>query len=311
MLGSAPALAQPKASNLPCVLIDTDTNFDDFMAMPAAIANRHVSGIITTEGVTRPSPAAAALVKAYRQPGTARSIPVVIGASPSPEPDLSAYPWLPRLRGIMERAHGLLAEPMVPDPATPASRKGLPSVVASLVADCASVDVLIIGPFTSFASYSPRIRAKIHQVVMQGLPLTTDEAGVSGSTSFNCEFDLTACRRAARQLAGLHPVWVDAPRGQEVAYEPHADMVNGLRTSGLPSSVRQALLSDATTWDPAFLPRGNGGKSLLWDQSAALYLVDPSTFAKVGSHMEPRIDVREFRELWTEAVNNWTPDDGS
>jgi hypothetical protein len=49
-----------------------------------------------------------------------------------------------------------------------------------------------------------------------------------------------------------------------------------------------------------------GGKSLLWDQSAALFLLHPDVYRKVGGaggHYEPTVTPAGLRTLWTNATN--------
>lgn len=301
---AAPGPAQQKS----CVLIDTDLDFDDLMAIPAIVANKYVAGIITTEGATLAPQAASALKKMMVQPGTARSIPVVIGASYPGTRDLTTMTWVPPIRAALERANDLLSGPLTPSPSTPASHAGLPSVVRSLVSTCASVQVLVIGPYLSFARYSPAIRAKVSRVVSMGKPISKSQVE-SGDLSFNCEYDLASCAVAYRQMKGLHPVWVDIPRTDPNEYTPSLAMVTALEGSGLPGSLKQALLSNLSTWEPTSLPPG--AKSLLWDQTAAIYVLNRDLFTTVGDHLEPRIPAAQVRELWTQAVNNWSPADGS
>ncbi len=49
-----------------------------------------------------------------------------------------------------------------------------------------------------------------------------------------------------------------------------------------------------------------GGKTLLWDQSAALYIIYPEIFKKhggPGGHYEAAVSPEEFRTKWTQATN--------
>ncbi len=63
-----------------CVLIDTDFDIDDMMAIPLVIGTHHVAAIVTSEGYTKPQLAAAALSRLIAEPNQ-RGIPVIIGAS--------------------------------------------------------------------------------------------------------------------------------------------------------------------------------------------------------------------------------------
>jgi inosine-uridine nucleoside N-ribohydrolase len=303
---STAAPSSPRPGDLnpsACILIDTDFDVDDFMAIPQLLATGRVAGIVTTEGVSLPSTAASAITKAYAEPGGARRVPVIVGAS-SPTPrDVSSWPWLPALRDSMSRANSLLSTAIAPEPTTAASARQISTQVRAAVRGCRSITVVVIAPFSSFVSYSPAIRDRISRVVMAGKPITGDSTQKPGKTSFNCGYDLPACQTAFDQVQSLHPTWTDTPDSPKLT--PDMTMVEGLRTTGLPGSVRGVLLADPTTWDPASITNGNVVE--VWDITASTYVLHPSLFAPVGGHVEPTISPDEFRRLWTASVNRWTP----
>ena len=176
-----------------CILIDTDFDVDDLMAVPQLLATGRVAGIVTTEGVSLPSTAASAITKAYAEPGGARRIPVIVGAS-SPTPrDVSSWPWLPALRDSMSRANGHLSAAIASETTAAVSARQISTRVRAAVRGCRSITVVVVGPFTSFVSYSPAIRDRISRVVMQGKPITGDSTQKPAETSFNCGYDLPAC----------------------------------------------------------------------------------------------------------------------
>lgn len=142
-------------------------------------------------------------------------------------------------------------------------------------------------------------------------------------------------------------------------YNPSYEMVaggkgsKGLVDTGLPGRLKQALInpincnskftknpdpkktmpnpqflgteysqcSALSLWVPPNVSAGPGGESLLWDQTAALFLLHPEYFAKYyppkdpsqgGKHYEPILvngshaDTAEFlRQLWTKDTNNF------
>jgi hypothetical protein len=93
-------------------------------------------------------------------------------------------------------------------------------------------------------------------------------------------------------------------------------------TAGMPSipSAPESQCSALSTWVPANVAAGPGGEMLLWDQTAALFLVKPDAFslyyppenpALGGKHWEPTLvnnsyseTVEYLRKLWTEFTNN-------
>lgn len=293
------------------------------MAIPLVIGGRYVAAVVTSEGYTLPKAGAGALARLIGEPDQ-RHIPVIIGAGIGLSKDEIIARWggfVIEYREMMGRAMALLNTRLPP------GSKGKNSYVAEViaaVADCKSVDVLIIGTFTSFVNYSPAIRKKINSVVIMGKPLRGDKAQPAGNISFNCEYDIQSCRIAFnKHLPGLKYFFVDVPRRpqdsdplghQDVVYGPTLAMVEPLGDRGLPYALKQALvgtvrggpLGEAVSgpdyWaiDCCFAAEG---KSLLWDQTAALFLLHPDIFRRVGGsggHYEPSVSPEALRMLWTE-----------
>lgn len=317
-----PAALQPGA----CTLIDTDFDIDDMMAIPLVIGNRYVAAIVTSEGYTLPPDGAAALSRFIAEPGQ-RHIPVIMGGSINLPDGKIRSDWgqfVLDYRSMMGSAFALLATDL--PPAAPSSHDYVKEVEQA-VSDCASVDVLLIGTFTSFVNYSPAIKPKIKNVVIMGMPLRGDPTQKAGNFSFNCEYDMKACEIAfEQQLPGLNHFFVDPPRTdldktpvghQETVFGPTLSMVEALEPRGLPNTLKQALVG--TVRDGSLGPSVKGadywaidccfkagGKSLLWDQMAALFLVHPEVFSQVGGvagHFEPTVSPDEVRALWTKATN--------
>jgi len=337
---SALNIAKPNVAPLhaSCVLIDTDYDIDDMMAIPLVIGNKHVAGIITSEGYTLPEAGAAALSRLIAEPGQ-RQIPVIIGARYPGIRDLSPWPWLPFFRDMMNQSNGLMSGALIPSKSV---QSNYTQRVVEATAQCRAVSVLIIGTYTSFINYSHAIRPKIDRVVIMGKPIGDPSLEV-GKYSFNCRYDLPACQTAMTQLQGMNPVWVDIPRLTKqtpplpATYESSKEMVEGgvngggLVTTDLPGALRRALVnsqectskyygampvtpgaacSSYSTWVPADVAAGPGGESLLWDQTAALYLLHPEIFSPLNQHVVPTIvngsheqTAERLRRLWTEDTN--------
>ena len=71
-----------------------------------------------------------------------------------------------------------------------------------------------------------------------------------------------------------------------------------------------AACSSYSTRVPADVAAGPGGESLLWDQTAALYLLHPEIFSPLNQHVVPTIvngsheqNAKRLRRLWTEDTN--------
>lgn len=309
-----------------CTLIDTDFDIDDMMAIPLVIGNRYVAGIITSEGITLPQDGAAALSRLIAEPRQ-RPIPVIIGASSHLSTEVIKKEWgdfVLDYRSMMGSAFALLSASLPPSPQV---KNDYVKDVVEVLVDCSSVDILVIGPFTSFINYSPAIRSKIKNVVIMGMPLRGDPTQSPGNFSFNCEYDMMSCETAFNNRLPKFAYFFVEPKRTKLDYSPagHQDtvygptlaMVDALEPYGLPNSLKQALVGIVRNGSLGAAVEGEeywaidccfkaGGESLLWDQSAALFLVRPDVFEKVGGsrgHYETVLSADDFRTLWTEYTN--------
>jgi hypothetical protein len=190
-------------------------------------------------------------------------------ASPNPP----AYDWLPPVRAAAERMNNFLGA------AVPSAPGRLAAGVRAAVHGCGRVEVLVLGPWTSYPAYASALgRAR---VVASGRSFAENNPD-----NFNCEYDLAACRAAPRSA-----VYVDLPAAP--AYEPTQGMVDRLAPAGLPGLLKAVLNADPSQWLG----------TRLWDDTAALSLVKPSVFAPVGGHLEPRVGEDELRGLLVDATN--------
>jgi len=293
--GTASAAPTPREAGAPCVDIDTDMGIDDVRAIAAVVPNRDVRAIVVTQGVGDPRTSATALVKVLAVPG-AKDIPVIVGASVAGGSPLEKLDWLPSQRALSAIANGYIKTPV----AGPAySRRTMVDGVRSAVLGCRSIEALLIGPLTSFVRYSPAIRDRVTKVVLQGDPLALTLKVPLLDAQFNCAYDLASCTTATKQLVGLHPAWVDVRLDRE-PYVMTADTVAALHTDGLPGTVKSVLDATPSTWIPVQTP--TGPSPLLWDDAAALYLLDPTGFTS-GLVKRPEFSAQEFRQRWVRAVN--------
>lgn len=268
-----------------CLLVDSDAAIDDFRAITALMPTGRVAAIVATAGVASPERGASAIAHLVAASPRTAGVPLVIGASstaPSPES------WLPAARANAERLNRYLAE------AIPFASDTWPmeDKVAALVAGCAELRVVVIGPWTSFVRYAGRLGPALRQVIAQGLPLEDVPAG--RPPGFNCRYDLAACRQAHEILrAAKLGIWVDVPRGVTPAYAPDAEMLSSLAGSGLVGTLAAALRANTDGWKD----------TLLTDDAAALYVLRPELFAVKGGHVEPTLSPEDFRRLWVAAAN--------
>ena len=298
-VSSAAAVTSKPDAGTSCVIIDTDWDIDDLMAIPAVVANRDIAAIVVTEGASTPRVGAAAVSTMLSSPRSARTVPVLPGMSSNA--DVSGFTWITGLRESQARVNGLLVEPISASTSNVRAEK-LQSRLTSLTRNCTDIELMIIGPFTSSVTYEPILSGRVSRVVMQGRPLRGDPTTAPGEISFNCLYDLASCRKAFPTLKRINPYWIDAPKEGPVAYAPSTSMVTSLKSTGLPGTTKRALMGNRSTWDPLALTPGS--KSLFWDQSAALFLLNDRAFQQVGGHWESKLPLAEFQNRWTSAVNN-------
>ncbi|MBY0442121.1 MAG: nucleoside hydrolase [Mycobacteriaceae bacterium] len=301
-----------------CVVIDTDFDIDDMMAIPMVIGSRHVAAIVTTEGYTLPPIGASAVNRLVAEPDQ-RALPIIVGAGIGrPEPEIADVfgSYVLRYRAIMSRLNNFLPTALPPTP----REEDYARQVADATADCREVDVLLLAALTSFVSYSPLIRQKINRIVIMGKPPEGDRTEEPGAYSFNCKYDLLSCEKVFHdQLPGLNHTYVDVPYSrcdatpnkpgcQGIVFGPTLAMATALESTGLPNTLKQILLNDAHTWALDTWEESNIGDrfSLLWDQSAALELLDPSLFGPVGGHVETVLSPDDLRNTWAQFTNRVT-----
>ena len=268
---------RPAANPSACTVVDTDAGLDDFRALAVLSPARDVRAVVVTEGIAGVRNGATAVSMFLASHGA--TPPVITGlASPNP-PD---YDWLPPVRAGAERLNGYLhdAVPFGGDP------DRLARDVRAAVRGCDRVELLVLGPWTSYPRYASVLGHDVH-VVASGRSFAENNPD-----NFNCEYDLAACAAVTTRLR--HGVFVDLPTpGAEPTYDPTTAMVESYETAGMPGLLRAALLVDPSGWLG----------TRLWDDAAALYLVRPGVFAPAGGHLEPAVGEDAFRALLVGAVN--------
>jgi hypothetical protein len=98
-------------------------------------------------------------------------------ASPNPP----AYDWLPPVRAAAERMNDFLAAPV----AFGAAADRLGDQVRDAVRGCGRVDLLVLGPWTSYRHYASALRGA--HIVASGRSFAE-----TNPDNFNCEYDVAA-----------------------------------------------------------------------------------------------------------------------
>ena len=262
-----------------CLVVDTDVATDDFRAFGMLFPYRDLRAVVVTEGISS-VPLGSTAIALYLASGQSLA-PVIPGLASAAPPN---YDWLAAVRAIAERINGLLA---VSVPFAGDSNK-LTHALAAALKGCTRVDVLVLGPWSSFIKYAPTLRPPIRRVIASGRPLSENNPD-----NFNCVYDQPACEKADLFLrATRNATWVDLP-ADGTSYPPTQEMVDQLARAGMPGLLRAALDLDPSQWLG----------TRLWDDTAALYLLEPESFRAQGAHLEPAIGEAMFRREWVKAVN--------
>jgi hypothetical protein len=267
-----------------CLVVDTDVATDDLRAFAALFPQVDLRAVVVTEGISS-VPRASTAIALFLASGQSFA-PVIPGLAAAAPP---VYDWLPSARAAAETINGLLRA-SVP---FSASSNRLKLELASALRGCSRVDVLVLGPWSSFIQYGPMLRPLIRHVVASGRPLAENNPD-----NFNCVYDQPACDKADKLLRTFRSaVWIDLP-ADGVSYPPTQAMVDQLAGAGMPGLLRAALNNDPSQWLG----------TRLWDDTAALYVLAPQLFKLNGAHFEPNIDEDTLRSELVKATNT-SPDE--
>lgn len=265
-----------------CLVVDTDLGLDDYRAIAALLPSRQAKAFVVTEGVSGVQNGATTLGMFLASRG--QTPPVLAGYSSPNPPD---YDWLPVARIGAERLDNYLAAPVPYGQSPSAMVRG----VADAVRGCTKVDLLVLGPWSSFLRYASVLGNNVN-VIVSGRSYAEDN-----NDQFNCDYDYAACRTAAGLLRYARSVvYVDLPtdKPDELTYDPTMQMVQALRTTGMPGLLRTALMVDPSQWLDS---------TRLWDDAATLYMLLPQGFARRGGHVEPIISESFMRTALVAATN--------
>jgi hypothetical protein len=268
---------RPAANPAACTVVDTDAGLDDYRALAVLAPARDIRAVVVTEGIAGVPNGATAVSMFLASHGA--TPPVLAGLASANPPD---YDWLPPVRAGAERLNGFLHD-AVPSGRDPGR---LARDLRAAVRGCDRIELLVLGPWTSYPRYASVLGRDVH-VVASGRSFAENNPD-----NFNCEYDLATCRAVTTRLR--HAVFVDLPpAGAEPTYDPTEEMVARFETAGMPGLLRAALLVDPGQWLG----------TRLWDDAAALYVLRPAAFAPAGGHREPAVGEDEFRDLLVRAIN--------
>jgi hypothetical protein len=295
IVGSTQAASDTVSNTLPavaCLVVDSDSNLDDLRAIAIIATQRRVAVVVATDGIL-PADEGASTLARFLAGASSRTL-IIRGQSRFASSPLPTFAWLPEVRKEAERLENELAQ-IIPTRLpilTPATSTQLGEAVAVATRDCPTLGVLMIGPWSSFVAYQDAIRERLRFIVIQGQP-PNDPADPSWD-GVNCQFDSQACQIALQRLQGLSVSWVNLARNAPFPLDQ--SMINRLGASPLAHALRNVMQTD-TSWK----------NQQLWDDSAAIFIMHPNAFKRVGEHLEPAISPVEMRNLEVELANGKAP----
>jgi hypothetical protein len=172
---------------------------------------------------------------------------------------------------------------------TPNGEDELGEAVARAVRDCPAVGLVAIGPWTSVVAYHSWIADRLKFVLVQGR--SPDDPADPDWDRVNCRFDAASCRAALDGLRHLAFAWVDLPAGGS-AYPLDTDLVTRFTATPSARALRSVMQAEAQ-WQV----------QQLWDDSAALFLLRPDAFRRVGQHYEPAVSPAEMRKVFGSLID--------
>lgn len=147
------------------------------------------------------------------------------------------------------------------------------AAVAQALADCGSVGAVVTGPWSSFVAYYSAIAERLQFVVVQGRsPVDPDN---SEWDQVNCNSDRRACNEAVAALRWTPVFWVDLPAAGP-RYAITTDLVTALSESEFSDRLKKVMQQD-----------GQWRDQQIWDEGAALFLIEPTNLNCWGSLSRP------------------------
>ena len=315
----APSLAAAKPPDGHCFVIDSDAALDDFRAVAALAPTGRIAATVVTEGIARPSEGAGAIEELLRRGGL--SIPVIPGAAgPNPEQHFTPNYWSKLETEWRPDAESL--NEILPAPIAPSTRPAgdIAAALRPHIAECSSISLLVIGPWTSFMRYAAEILERVDRIVAQGRPYPDEPNGQPAG--FNCVYDKDSCYAAFDLLVGrqqradpdLRVDWIDIPNSRDAcgsaepgidardkplyAFRPVEAWTKDLeRAGGMARVVAEVLSANLEALK----------ETSLWDDLAALYLLQPNIFGVRGGHLEPCVPAATVRELLADYMAKTLP----
>ena len=201
-------------------------------------------------------------------------------ASPAPP----NHDWLPAAQAGAERINNFLAAsvPFATDDST------MNQQVRAAVYGCSRVQVLVLGPWTSFNRYLSVLGSDV-RVVASGRPYAENNPD-----NFNCEYDLAACQTAASLLRWVRSaVFVDLPA--YTVTRRTADRGDG-------GAVREPVCRVCSVRRCCWTRRSGSGPGCGTTPRRST-CSSRSCSRSAAAHVEPWIGEAKFRELLVAATN--------
>lgn len=305
------------------------------------------------------APAIDELVNSLADQPNSRKIPIIVGGKQTPEPDPTKYGWLPFFRAMMNQSNALLASVPTPWQTdnnyaqkvvnSVASCKKVSVLIIGTYTSFVNYSPLIRDKIDKVVIMGQPIGDKSRSASSESFNCRYDQAACATAMTQLQGLNTFFVDIPRDEDLGVGVVCRDTLTPSPSCYNPSYEMVaggngsTGLLDAGLAGRIKQALLNPIncnskytagmpkmpgipqsqctalSTWVPANVSAGPGGEMLLWDETAALFLLHPEQFSLYyppndpsigGKHYEPNLvngsyaeTAAKLRQWWTEDTN--------
>lgn len=266
--------------NNKCTVIDHDGSFDDLRAIMALNCNSKVTHILFSEGVTRPHSS----FKNYQFLKNIYFPKSTTQAYNGVEINKSLNTFWRKVRTRDEALNGFLKNDLK---VSQDAIKELDFLAKDLLNRCSSVDVVILGPYTSAVQYLPKIDNILNTVYT---------FGNSNPKYFNCWYNKNSCTSVFTQffkkIRGVELPKTDGNRNQ---YTYSYNFVDQLKSNQNLNILYQIFHADKSGWQ--------NKEVLFWDDAVALFYLKPHLFKSKNNLFEPAIDRKTFESIFLNTLN--------
>ncbi len=262
-----------------CLLVDNDGSFDDLRALTSLTCKQKVSYVVFTEGISRINYSYSNHLYLKEQFSNYNDISYFTGAKTNRK--LSSF-WK-NVRARDEALNNHRKWKVLPTQ----PGQDLESLVETINQSCTSLNVLILGPYTSASEYLPRISATKAIYTF----------GNDNPIYFNCWFDLKSCQhvfsRFQQEIKSVNLPFEDANH-ERFSFSEETVAQLALRDSS--QLLAQIFRADISGW--------KGKEISYWDDSVVAFFFQPQLFELKDHLYTPIVGARKLESAILNSLNN-------